>query len=692
MTRTSGLRLGLTLALMCLFGLSSVDSAPSSVHFGAMWPAGLASGALLLSPRAASRYVAGLIAVLGTISFTVGGSPLDVGIGYGIGVTIEAVVAHQVLTAGLTRRVSLRSNSDFARLMFACCASALAGALVFMLVSALASFGTAWKVGLATLVTHAAAQLVLVGLFKESVDTVRAYGPAEQWAAWANTVVVSTIAFIPTEMPGLAFLVIPGLGWMALRAPMREAMLQLVVVSVIASTLTSADHGPFADPVLLQNLDPEFRLLPLQAFLITCAMVTIPFSMTVVAQRRSAAQVQMERARSERLVQSARGIAIIGTDERGRINLFSPGAQLILGYTPDEVYRRSPRLFHTDAEISRQAADLGCEATYLAVVRAIRNLPPGTAREWEFVRKDGVPRMLSTILSPVTDEDGRFLGYVATADDVTDRLQTQNALEAALGSEREAVRRLTEIDQVKDRFVSSVSHELRTPITNIVGYLELLMDGVYGDPSDEQSRAMSRIEMNSRRLLTLIDDLLTLSRMESGQPELQPVDLVAVVRRAEEIVRPGLLRRDLTLDVELPDREVVIAGDESQLERLVINLATNAIKFTLDGGAVTLRLVPPADGTGPVLEVEDTGIGIPEGDQEMLFSRFFRATQALETAVPGSGLGLSIAKSIAEIHGGRISARSVLGEGSTFRVEFPLSVVAAAAAEDHAPRRTQPTG
>jgi signal transduction histidine kinase len=150
-----------------------------------------------------------------------------------------------------------------------------------------------------------------------------------------------------------------------------------------------------------------------------------------------------------------------------------------------------------------------------------------------------------------------------------------------------------------------------------------------------------------------------------------PVDLISVVRHAEEIVRPALIRRDLRLDVDVPDEPVVVSGDASQLERVVINLATNAVKFTLDGGVVTLRLIPPANGTGPVIEVQDTGIGIPEADQEMLFSRFFRAAQARAAAVPGSGLGLSIAKSIAELHGGQISASSVYGEGSTFRVEFP---------------------
>jgi signal transduction histidine kinase len=154
-------------------------------------------------------------------------------------------------------------------------------------------------------------------------------------------------------------------------------------------------------------------------------------------------------------------------------------------------------------------------------------------------------------------------------------------------------------------------------------------------------------------------------------PVVAPVDLVAVMRRAEEIVRPGLMRRDLRLEMDLPEDAVVIPGDAGQLERLVINLATNAIKFTLDGGLVTLRLLDASNGDGPVIEVEDTGIGIPEAEQEMLFSRFFRAAQAREAAVPGSGLGLSIAKSIAELHGAQISATSVYGTGSTFRVEFP---------------------
>jgi len=184
---------------------------------------------------------------------------------------------------------------------------------------------------------------------------------------------------------------------------------------------------------------------------------------------------------------------------------------------------------------------------------------------------------------------------------------------------------------------------------------------------------MNRIDLNSHRLLTLIDDLLTLSSMEGIDQRRRrgQVDLVSLVERAVEIVRPGLDKRDLAFEVALPTESVTLVGDTGELERLVINLATNAVKFTPDGGKITVRLVAPRPGSGPVLEVEDTGIGIREEDQAKLFTRFFRASHAHELNVPGSGLGLSIAKAIAELHGGRISAESVPGEGSTFRVEFP---------------------
>ncbi len=673
MSRNLGLRLAGLLTLMTGFGLSAVATSSSAAHTGFMWPVGLAAGTLVVASRRQAPYLVSVIAVLAAATFILGGYPTGVSIGYGFGIALEAFVAERVLTAGTARRLLLLDINDLGRYVLTCVASAVTGSLIFTAVSALAGFGVPWRVGLAVLITHTAGQGIVLGLFKDNSSIGEFWGQGERMFAWALTAWITVAAFVPNDVPSLAFLIIPLLGWVAFRAPMREAMFQLVCVAVISSTLSNEGYGPFADPSLMHRLDPEFQHLPQQAFLLACAMVSIPFSMSVTMQRRSANLVLRERARSERLVQSARGIAIIGTDEIGRINLFSPGAEAILGYTPEEVFGQSTRMFHTEAEVARHAAELGVDPTYVSVVRATGELMPGTARLWQFVRKDGIPRTLSTILSPVTDDSGAFVGYVATADDITDRIHAQEALEKALATERRAVRRLTEIDHVKDAFVSSVSHELRTPITNIVGYLELLMDGVYGDPSSEQADAMGRIDLNSRRLLTLIDDLLTLSSMESIDQRRRrgQVDLVSVVVRAEEIVRPSVSIRDLSFELDLPAEPVPVIGDAGELERLVINLATNAVKFTPDGGTIRIQLQPGQDGNGPVLEVHDTGIGISEEDRELLFTRFFRTTDAHERGVPGSGLGLSIAKAITDVHGGTIDATSEPGRGSTFRVSFP---------------------
>jgi PAS domain S-box-containing protein len=674
---STGLRIRVVfvLALTFLFGLASALTQPAGTHIGYMWPVGLACGALVLCTPRAVAFTGAVLPALAFVTFKLADYPTGVAAGYGIAITLEALLARQMLTPG-NPRLRLVDVNDLGRFAIACLTSSALGAGLFALIAALAHYGVPWRVLVATFVTHLASQAVLLGVFRDRFPPPRVhYATTERILAWTLTLLATALAFGGRPpSPSFAFIVIPPLGWVAFRAPRREAMVQLVVVGIITSILSNEGRGPFADPVLMR-LDPEFQHLPQQVFLLACALVTIPFSMAVAMQRRSAEQAVRERARSELLVQSARGIAIIGTDDLGRINLFSPAAETILGYSRREVYGQSTRMFHTDAELARHAADLGTDPTYVSIVRAHAQLPPGTARLWQFVRKDGTARTLSTILSPITDDDGEFVGYVATADDITDRLDAQEALEKALETERRAVRRLTEVDQVKDAFVSSVSHELRTPITNIVGYVELLQDGVYGEPSGDQADAMHRIDQNSRRLLTLIDDLLTLSSLEhvDQRRRTATVDLVDVIERAVDIVRPSLRGRDLELEVAVPDHPVEVIGDGSELERLVINLATNAVKFTPDGGRIDVTLSPGGKHAGPAIEVADTGIGIPDEDQSLLFERFYRTDDAHTYAVQGSGLGLSIAKAITDLHGGTIAASSVHGAGSTFRVQLPVS-------------------
>jgi signal transduction histidine kinase len=216
-----------------------------------------------------------------------------------------------------------------------------------------------------------------------------------------------------------------------------------------------------------------------------------------------------------------------------------------------------------------------------------------------------------------------------------------------------------------------VSHELRTPITSIVGYLEMLQDGAYGELNDRQADAVARVDGNSQRLLGLIDELLTLSRVQEQGLGLgdREVDLVRVVATACDVVAPAWATKGLDASVDLPAGPAPFVGDEDMLERVVVNLVGNAVKFTPSGGRIGVRLHLEADGA--VVEVTDTGIGIPPEEQELLFTRFFRSSTAQQHAIPGSGLGLSIARHIVEMHGGTVGVESEPGVGTTFRVHLP---------------------
>ena len=252
------------------------------------------------------------------------------------------------------------------------------------------------------------------------------------------------------------------------------------------------------------------------------------------------------------------------------------------------------------------------------------------------------------------------------------------ALEHSLLFERqlELVDRLQELDRQKTDFLSTVSHELRTPLTSIAGYAELLRDGDAGAVTAPMARMLDVIERNTVRLKALIEDLLTLSRIESAayRTSMDDVDVSGLVRGVEQALRPQALAAGLDLRVAAVPAGLAVRGDELQLERVLLNLISNGIKFTPAPGRVELD-VTTEDGVGSdrvVLRVRDTGIGIPEAEQEQLFSRFFRASNAVDRAVPGTGLGLTIVRSIVEHHGGRLEVVSAGDGGTTVTVRLPL--------------------
>lgn len=234
-----------------------------------------------------------------------------------------------------------------------------------------------------------------------------------------------------------------------------------------------------------------------------------------------------------------------------------------------------------------------------------------------------------------------------------------------------AVQRLEELDRTKDEFLSSVSHELRTPLTSINGYLELLEDD---DPAPQQRRLLHVVRRNADRLRLLIEDLLTLSRIESGafRSTLQETDVTALVQASVDDVRPQARNGGVDVHVRVPDSLVPVRADAGQLSRAMLNVVGNAIKFTPPGGRVDVEVRAEAE-PGVVVEVRDTGIGIPEADLDRVFTRFFRASNAVASEVQGTGLGLVIVRTILDNHGGSLHLSSREGAGTTVRMTLPWS-------------------
>lgn len=522
--------------------------------------------------------------------------------------------------------------------------------------------------GLMSALAALTAQLVVLPLLiGRSSSKKPAGGRVELFLQRALLVVVAFTVFWPTTGLATTFLVFPTLGWAATRASRRETHVQLFLVCLTAYVLTFNDRGPFAGG--LEGLPDALTPALLYLFVAAACYLTVPLTLTVEKLFSMTGQATRAATTVERLLDSASGALIVATDARGRITHYNSGAQQTLGYAPAEVLGMSPSMFHTEREIARQAAHFGVAPDHTAIV--LEMVRRGERRDWEFIRKDGGARMASLTLSAVSDPEGKVVGYIGAGEDITDRLRAEEALMTALEREHSSVLRLEEVDHVKQELVSNVSHELRTPITSISGYAELLADGSLGALNEAQVDAVVRIERNTQRLGLLVEDLLTLSRAESGQLDLEheELDLRSVATEAFEMLEEMLRVRKLEVHVDVPEWPVVVLGDAHALERVVLNLMGNAIKFTPDGGRIRLG-VSHADG-GAALTVCDSGMGVPLEDQKHLFTRFFRASAATEHAIQGTGLGLSIVHSIVTQHGGTVSVDSTPGSGTTVTVLLP---------------------
>jgi signal transduction histidine kinase len=228
---------------------------------------------------------------------------------------------------------------------------------------------------------------------------------------------------------------------------------------------------------------------------------------------------------------------------------------------------------------------------------------------------------------------------------------------------------LHQTSQLKDDFLATMSHELRTPLNSILGFSEVLLNG---ELTDKQKRWVQNIQSSGQRLLSLINDLLDLAKMEAGKMQLrvEEFSIHDVTERLLNMSRPLAEKKNLVLEGQVDPGIPPIRQDANKLQQILWNLLSNAIKFTPEGGRVIVRA--ETDGAHLMLSVIDTGVGIADEDQELIFEKFRQAARPLTREQPGTGLGLSIVRELAKLLGGNVGLKSELGRGSTFTITLPL--------------------
>jgi PAS domain S-box-containing protein len=372
------------------------------------------------------------------------------------------------------------------------------------------------------------------------------------------------------------------------------------------------------------------------------------------------------------MVESVSDYSIFAIDPEGLILCWNKGAEQIFGYRKEEIVGGSFAVLYTPEDRRQGAPE-----------RELENArSKGRVRDdrWR-MRKDGSRLWVSGSVNSLKDEAGNLIGYVKVARDATRRKQAEEALKQAEKERKEALEReriarseSEDASRSKDEFIALVSHELRGPLNAILGWTRILRQG---RPDEElYQRATEIIERSARMQSQLIEDLMDTARIVRGKMrlEVQPVNLVTVIEKAMDVVRPAADARGITLDSRLDQEAGQITGDPDRLQQVAWNLLSNAVKFTNEGGRVEITL----GRVDPYIQiiVRDTGRGINQEFMPNLFERYHQAEASDSRRRGGLGLGLALVRQLVEMHGGSVAAESE-GEdkGATFIVKLPVRAI-----------------
>lgn len=361
-------------------------------------------------------------------------------------------------------------------------------------------------------------------------------------------------------------------------------------------------------------------------------------------------EAEAVRARLAAIVDGAED-AIFSRTLDGTITSWNEGAERLFGWTAQEM-------------IGQSYAKLIPGGETIALDALLQEIGQGPAR-FETTRRTATRDLIDVAvsLSPIRDQDGRMQGVASITRDITERKRAEVALHEALEAAQAATRS-------KAKMLATMSHELRTPLQAVLGYAEFLLNGLGGELSELQREDIGYIHGGATRMVTLIEQMLDLSRIEVGKVTLatEDVDLRQIIEQVRQDIAPLAEVKGLKVTVDVCPDLPILPLDAMRVRQILLNLAGNAVKFT-EQGTITLGAVAAADG-GADLSVYDTGIGIAERDLETIFQEFRQIDGEATRRHGGAGLGLGIARGLAELMGGAITVISALGAGSTFTLHL----------------------
>ena len=642
-----------TLLLLTVpIGWASIALSPHGSAVATWWPAAAFTVVAATLSRGRGRLVLlTAVVVVGFAANIVAGRPVLVALGFGVANAVEAGVVAFMATSG-GRQVSIDRSSDAARLLLGVVLGALAIGTVVALVVPVEGWDPL-AAGISAATSHGSAVVLLAPFAILPAASFRTERPKELALHLVVLVAVSAFVFAPQQTLPLGFLIFPLFVWGTFRFGTGVMAIESIVVAVLATIALFWNAGPFS---MQAAGDASMAVHLVQLFVVVLATTALILGRARVERLRISA---LSRAREVVLLSGLTGSTV------GFVILErESGSSLRLAAANDV----ADKLLHQSQARWEVGDEVAIDDLPPAMTEPLNELIAGRTPSWQgIISPEGADRIVEANLTRVRSARGTLV-LTIQLEDITAREETRRANERALENERATVEQLRETSKQQDDFVSAVSHELRTPLTSIIGFADELSQL---DLPDEAHTYLEVVTRNAERLGELVEDLLEVGRLNS-QVQLKArerLDIDAVIDAVISDLHHSASTRSIVVE-RSGEKGTSLTSVRTDITRILVNLISNAIKFSPTGGRVDV--VVHLSAVHLQIRVKDNGPGIAAADLDRVFERFFRTSSA--ATIPGSGLGLVIARGLAENLGGTVRLQSVEGSGTTALLTLPRAI------------------